>query len=350
VSNSVSNQAIAARLAPTPHQERELTAAERSRSRTYRLRQSAVDVLVLFLVLQIGSIVYAQVDPAAFPYTSSANISIALQVIPLVGIPALGVGVLMIAGEFDLSVGANYVFSGMVMAKLADGGLDPFVAALACLAVGASIGLLNGVITLAFRVPSFITTLGTTGIWASAALLINSSSIPFAPESSFFTRITAGDIDVVAAEVLWFVGAAIVVYVFLQRFSVGNHVFAVGGNRTAAVANGIRVARVKLLAFTISGVCASLAAVLAASRTGVVSPDGGLTLPLQAIAACVVGGLMLTGGRGTVLGIVLGAALIYWIQDVLLLTGAPGFYLDAFVGALVIAAAAAYSLMRMKRS
>jgi simple sugar transport system permease protein len=180
-------------------------------------------------------------------------------------------------------------------------------------------------------------------------LLINSSSIPFAPDSSF-ARITSGDIDVVPAEVLWFVGAAVVFWVFLQRTSVGNHIFAVGGNRSAAVANGIRVARVKLLAFTIAGVCASLAAVLAASRTGVVSPDGGLTLPLQAIAACVVGGLLLTGGRGTVLGMVLGAALIYWIQDVLLLTGAPGYYLDAFVGALIIAAAAAHSLMRVKRS
>ena len=103
-----------------------------------------------------------------------------------------------------------------------------------------------------------------------------------------------------------------------------------------------------MLAFTISGACASLAAVLAASRSGVVSPDAGVTLPLQAIAACVVGGLMLTGGRGTVLGIALGAALIYWIQDVLLLIGAPGFYLDGFVGALVIAAAAAYSVIRTR--
>jgi simple sugar transport system permease protein len=345
----VSNQAIAVPRSVTSQQERELTPAERSRSRTYRLRQSALDVLVLFVVLQIGSIIYAQLEPDAFPYTSSANVSIALQVIPLVGIPALGVGVLMIAGEFDLSVGANYVFSGMAMAKLADGGLDPFLAALTCLAVGAGIGFVNGVITLGLRVPSFIATLGTTGVWASAALLINSSSIPFAPDSSF-ARITSGDIHVVPAEVLWFVGAAVVFWVFLQRSSVGNHIFAVGGNRSAAVANGIRVARVKLLAFTLAGVCASLAAVLAASRTGVVSPDGGLTLPLQAIAACVVGGLLLTGGRGTVLGIVLGAALIYWIQDVLLLTGAPGYYLDAFVGALIIAAAAAHSLMRVKRS
>jgi simple sugar transport system permease protein len=344
------NQAIAAPRAAAPPQGRALTPAEQRRSRSYRLRQSALDVLVLFLAVQLGSIVYGLLNPDSFAYTSSANVSIALQVIPLVGIPALGVGVLMIAGEFDLSVGGTYVFSGMVMAKLAEGGLDPFAAALLCLLVGGAIGSINGLITVGLRVPSFITTLGTAGVWMSAALLINSSSIPFAPDSSFFAELTSGDIGVVPAEALWFVGAGIVFWLFLQRLTVGNHLFAVGGNRAAAVANGIRVSRVKVLAFTVSGVCASLAAVLAASRSGVVSPDAGVTLPLQAIAACVVGGLLLTGGRGTVLGIALGAALIYWIQDVLLLIGAPGYYLDGFVGALVIAAAAVYSVMRTSRS
>jgi simple sugar transport system permease protein len=344
----MTNQAIAAPGAVPPQRGRALTDAERSRSRSYRLRQSALDVLVLFLVVQIGSIVYGLIDPDAFPYTSSANVSIALQVIPLVGIPALGVGVLMIAGEFDLSVGGNYVFSGMVMAKLAENGLDPFAAGVVCLAVGATIGALNGLLTVGLRVPSFIVTLGTAGVWTSAALLINSSSISFEPTSAFFAQLTSGDTGVVPAEVIWLIGVGIVFWLFLQRLAVGNHIFAVGGNRAAAIANGIRVSRVKVLAFAVSGMCASLAAVLAASRTGVVSPDAGVTLPLQAIAACVVGGLVLTGGRGTVLGIALGAALIYWIQDVLLLVGAPGFYLDGFVGALVIAAAAVYSLMRTR--
>jgi simple sugar transport system permease protein len=344
----MSNPAIASPQAVTPPHTRELTAAERRRSRSYRLRQSALDVLVLFLVVQIGSIVYGLINPHSFPYTSSANVSIALQVIPLVGIPALGVGVLMIAGEFDLSVGANYVFSGMVMAKLAKDGLNPFAAALVCVAVGGAIGTLNGLITVGLRVPSFITTLGTTGVWTSLALLINNSSIDFAPSSSFFAHLTSGDIGVVPAEVLWLIAGGVVFWVFLQRLTVGNHIFAVGGNRAAAVANGVRVSRVKLLAFTTSGMCAALAAVLAASRSGVVSPDQGVALPLQAIAACVVGGLLLTGGRGTVLGMALGAALIYWIQDVLLLVGAPGYYLDGFVGALVIAAAAVYSVMRTR--
>jgi ribose/xylose/arabinose/galactoside ABC-type transport system permease subunit len=318
---------------------------------SYRLRQSAADVLLLFLLVQIGSVIYGVVAPATFAYTSFANIQTSLEAIPLVGIVALGVGVLMIAGEFDLSVGANYAFSSIVMAKLANTGANPFLAAAGCLAIGAGIGFLNGIVTVRLRIPSFITTLGSTGIWTAATLLVNgSSSISFLPTSGVFAAITSGNLGVLAAEFVWFVVAGVLVWALLQRHSFGNHLYAVGGNRQAAIANGIHVSSVKLLAFTISGLCAAIAGLLAASRLGSIAPDAGRDLPLQAIAACVVGGLLLTGGRGTALGIMLGATLIYWIQDVLLLARAPGYYLDAFVGVLIIAAAATYEYVRHRRT
>jgi simple sugar transport system permease protein len=325
-------------------------APRRRRSLHYRLRQSAVDVLVLFLAVQAGSIAYGLIRPDALPYTSSANVQTTLEAIPLVGIVALGVGVLMIAGEFDLSVGANYVFSSIVIALLVEDGMDPFVAASLGLAIGTAIGLINGIVTLGLRIPSFITTLGTAGIWTAAALFVNGSgSIAFDPSSRAFNALTNGTVGVFAAEFGWFIVLGVLIWALLQRHSIGNHVFAVGGNLQAAVANGIRTGRVKLLAFSIAGFCAALAGLLAASRLSTVAPDSGRELPLQAIAACVVGGLVLTGGRGTVLGIMLGASLIYWIQDVLLLAGAPGFYLDAFVGTLIVAAAGLYEIMRGRR-
>lgn len=323
----------------------------RRRSRGYRLRQSAIDVLVLFTVVQVASIVYGLVRPDALPYTSFANVQTTLEAIPLVGIPALGVGLLMIAGEFDLSVGANYVFSSIIAAKLVASGNDPFLAAAAALAVGVGIGLINGVITVGFRVPSFITTLGMAGVWTGAALLVNGSgSTEFEPHSGLYNSLTGGNVGVVAAEFVWFVLAGLLCWGLLQRHTIGNHLFAVGGDRQASVANGIRVGRVKLFAFAVAGFAAALAGLLAASRLSIVAPDAGRDLPLQAIAACVVGGLVLTGGRGTILGVMLGAALIYWIQDVLLLLGAPGFYLDAFVGALIVAAAGLYEFMRGVRA
>ena len=126
----------------------------------------------------------------------------------------------------------------------------------------------------------------------------------------------------------------------------GNYIFAAGGNKQAATATGVRVDRTKLLAFALAGATAALAA----SYIGNIAPSSGEELALEAIAACVIGGLALMGGRGTILGMVLGSALIYWISDVLLLLGAPGIYITAPIGILIIAAAAIYETLRARRS
>ena len=152
------------------------------------------------------------------------------------------------------------------------------------------------------------------------------------------------------ADFLWFVVLAIAFWALLQRNRIGNHIFAAGGNKQAATATGVRVDRTKLIAFSLAGACAALGGILSASQIGNIAPSTGDVLPLQAIAACVIGGLALTGGRGTILGIVLGSALIYWISDVLLLIGAPGFYITAPVGILIIAAAAIYEILRARRA
>ena len=122
---------------------------------------------------------------------------------------------------------------------------------------------------------------------------------------------------------------------------------AVGGaNVNAAVAIGIKARRVKAIAFALAGAGAAISGILTTSRVNSIVPGSGTDLPLQAIAACVIGGLALNGGRGTVLGICVGSALLYTIQDVLLLMQAPGYYLDAFIGLLIVAAAGLNQLAR----
>jgi len=112
----------------------------------------------------------------------------------------------------------------------------------------------------------------------------------------------------------------------------------------------VRVERTKLLAFGLAGACAALGGILAASQIGNIAPSNGQQLALEAIAACVIGGLALTGGRGTILGIVLGSILIYWISDVLLLLAAPGIYIQAPIGILIVGAAAIYEILRARRT
>ena len=334
---------------PSSRVKRYSLMARLSPDQRYRVRQSALDFTALFIVIQVASVIASVIWPNSFAYINSANLLTGFEAIPLLGITAIGVGVLMIAGEFDLSVGANFIFSSIVMAMLANQGLPVFVAALIALAIGCGIGLLNGLITLWFRIPSLITTLGTTGIWTAATLYVHGAASETFTTSGAFATLTSGSVGVLPAELFWMIGLGVFCWAFLQRHRIGNHIFAVGGNARAANSTGISVRRTKLIAFAFAGTLAAFSGVLAASRVSVITPGGETDLPLQVIGACVIGGTALMGGSGTVLGMVLGAALLYWIEDVLLLLGAPGFYLDAFVGALIIAAAALYTVAKQRR-
>jgi simple sugar transport system permease protein len=314
----------------------------------YRLRQSAMFVVGIFIATQVGSVLYGAVRGDSFAYVSKPNIITAFQQIPLVGIVALGVGLLMIAGEFDLSVGANAVFSSIVVAQLAGNGMSFWLAGLLGILVGGGIGFLNGVLTMALHIPSFIATLGTLGIWSAATLYVHGAATQSFTPTGAFLSLTAGQKGWIPAELVWFLALAVVFYVILQRTSVGNHIFAAGGNRAAAVASGVNVIKAKLIAFTVTGALAAVSGILAASRITAISPTSTTDLALQSIAACVIGGVILAGGSGNILGMMVGAALIYWIQDVLLLAAAPGYYLTAFVGGLTIVAAWSYEMFRRR--
>ena len=209
---------------------------------------------------------------------------------------------------------------------------------------------MNGFITIRFNIPSFITTLGTMLFWQGMTLLYHgANAMRFRPGETF-TDLMAGNIGIMQSSFIWYLLLAFGFGALLHYHKIGNHFFAVGGNRRAATAIGIRPNRVKLLAFALTGFCAAFAGVLAASRVGAIQPGQGQGLELQAIAAAVIGGVALSGGRGSILGIFLGAALIHTIQDILLLLRAPGFYLDIFVGVLIVGAAIFNEMVRRQRS
>ncbi|WP_457584607.1 ABC transporter permease [Ensifer canadensis] len=303
-------------------------------------RHPAGNVIIVFLLAQALCIAASVLFPASFFYLTSANMSALLDSIPILGIVALGVAVLMISGEFDLSVGSVLVFTALVMGELYDAGVTPWLGALIAIVVGGLIGLLNGWLVLTLKLPSFIVTLGGMLFWKGMALFISGArQIKFAPEG-LFGDLAYSKFWVVPSTFLWFTLLAVVFHIVLQHRRFGNHVFAVGGNAGAANAIGINVRRVKYAAFTLCGMTAAFAGILSSARLGSISPTQGANYELDAIAACVVGGIALTGGRGSIVAVFLGVILINMIRDVLLLVGAPGFYLSVFVGALIVAAAA----------
>jgi len=302
------------------------------------LSMPAGAILLVFLVVQAVCIIAGLLFPDQFRYLSPQNMGIMMRSVPVLGCLALGAGMLMIAGEFDLSIGSVYTFTAVVMAMLVGNGVDAFLAAPIGLLIGAAIGMLNGLITLRFNLPSFIVTLGGLLFWRGAVLLLNGAvQVRFDP-NPVFDAVFSGTFFGINAAFIWFIGLCLIFWALLHRHRFGNHVFATGGNRSAATAIGIDTARIKLAAFAIAGFMAAFAGILATTRVGSVQPGQGAGLELQAIAACVIGGVSLRGGRGSILGVFLGVMLIFTMTDVLLLLRAPGFYLDMFIATLIVVA------------
>jgi simple sugar transport system permease protein len=302
-------------------------------------RTTDASILVVFVIIQIVCVAAGLIAPTSFRYLSGPNMSVMLQAIPSLGIVALGVGVLMIAGEFDLSVGTAATFVSVVAAMLMNTmSISVWIASAVAIVLGTLIGTLNGLITLQFAMPSFIVTLGGLLFWHGMTFLVHGAqSIGFKPDP-VFQFVFGGSLGLVGTSFLWLILCCVGFHMMLQHHRLGNQIFAVGGNRDAATAIGISPRKIKLIAFSIAGAMAAFSGIISATRVNSINPAQGQGVELQAIAACVIGGLALTGGRGGILGIFLGAALIYTIQDVLLLMRAPGFYLDIFVGALIVIA------------
>lgn len=302
-------------------------------------RYKAGNVVIVFGVIQILAVIFSLLFPEFFRYLDQTNLQVIFRAIPTLGIIALGVNLLMIAGEFDLSVGATFTFAALIMAKLFNMGIPVGLAALAALAVGAFIGALNGYLVVKSQVPSFIITLGTMMIWRGLILFVSQATTESFIPGGFFENLFTMSIGPMQIQFLWLLLVAVLTWLVLERHKLGNHFFAVGGNNKAAGALGINPGRVKIIAFTITGLLAAFAGMISATYVQSISPIQGEGLELNAIAACVIGETALMGGQGSVLGAFLGAALLYTIQDVLLLLRAPGFYLKLFVGLVIVAAA-----------
>lgn len=309
-------------------------------------RGRAGNIIVLFVVVQVAAIVCGIVFPNAFRYLDQSNIQLMLKAIPSLAIITLGVNLLMIAGEFDLSVGATFTFTALIMAKIFNAHFPLAVAMPAALILGAGIGLLNGFIVVKTHVPSFIVTLGAMWFWRGVILIVSQAVTESFYPSVFFTQLFTLNVGPIQIQFLWALLIAALCWFLLERHKVGNFFFGVGGNRNAASALGVNVGRVKIIAFGITGFLTAFAGIMSTVRINSISPIQGEGLELQAIAACVIGGTALMGGKGTILGAFLGSALMFTIQDILLLLQAPGFYLRMFVGIVIVIAAALNELLK----
>jgi fructose transport system permease protein len=282
-------------------------------------------------------------------FLTGDNLSIVLQQVMVVGVIAIGQTLIILTAGVDLSCGTVMALGGIVMTKFAvELGLSPAVAILCGIGATTLFGLLNGLLVTRIKLPPFIVTLGTLNIaFAITQLYSSSQTVTDLPEAmnALGGTFQIGGTSIVYGVVLMLALYAMTWFV-LRQTPAGRHVYAVGNNPEAARLTGIATGRVVLTVYVIAGVLYGVAALVSVARTGVGDPNAGQTENLDAITAVVLGGTSLFGGRGTVLGSLVGALIVGVFRNGLTLMGVSSVYQILITGILVILAVATDQLSR----
>ncbi len=320
------------------------TTAEQTVKRAPRLTQS----LILIVIIAAICVVTAVVNPRFLRIQNIINI---FQQISILGIVASGVGMLLVAGQVDISVGTQVSFMGVFLAMviqkmmgLPDGNVPAWQASLAIPAavlgtfvVGFLLGLLNGIIVVKSKASSFIITLGFQVVYSGAALLLSggASYMLFGK----FELLGRGRImGILPVAILFFLGMIVIAYVVLRYLKYGRFLYAIGGNKKAAYVSGIKTDRITVQAYIVVGLCNALAAIILISRVGSALATTGDSYALDSLAAVIVGGVALSGGKGTALNIFLGVVLIGLIGNALIIMNVNPYMRQVVLGVIIIAA------------
>lgn len=299
--------------------------------------------LALFILLTI----FFQVKSGGI-FLNPANLQGMLGILPEMTLVALGVTILMICGEFDLSVGSVFALMPMAIAVMLNADIPFPVALILGLMIAAAIGLANGFITIRFMIPSFITTLGTLFVVRSLTVVISGGFPPLLPSDlpTWFFSGFVGPGNIIRMSFVWLTILALLLAAIMSLTNFGNWIRATGGQLDAAVNMGIPVNATKIVCFMLCSVLAGFAGLIQVMRLGSPLPSLGEGLELQAVAAAVIGGTALTGGIGTVLGAIVGATLIRVIDNGLVLTRVDANWFKFAIGMLLIFAVVSNSWLR----
>ena len=278
-------------------------------------------------------VVFQALNPS---FLSGENLSVIFQLAAEIAIIAVAEVMLMVLAEIDLSVGNIFALSSFVMYFAYQAHLPLALGIVLGVASGAVVGLMNGVIAVKLRVPSFIGTLGMLYALNGFTLIISGGYPVITPGSGWL----AGMMGAANASPFIWAGAIIVVWhVLLNRTRIGGYTVAVGSNPIASREAGIQVDQVKILAFVLAGALAALTGIIEAFHISSIDPlAGGSSLMLEGIAAAVIGGTALTGGSGTIVGAGVGAFVISGLNDGLNILGVNAYAFDLILGIAIVVA------------
>lgn len=290
--------------------------------------------LILLMVILLISAITAIINPRFLMVNNIMNI---FEQIAVLGLVAAGASIIIISGNFDISVGAILGLTCCITAILINAGVNGIAASAVGILVSMMCTLLNGILAILFKAPSFIISLATTSVYTGAALFITKGVIRTVyGEFDFLSKTKVLNI-IPLIFVISLIGY-VIVHIILKYTQIGRRLFAIGCNEKSAFLAGIRVTGNKLIFFVLNGFFVGVAAVLLLSRVGSALPSSGAGMELQAMGAVVIGGVPISGGKGNIIGTFFGVLLMGLISNVLNILGVNPYLQEIASGAIIIIA------------
>ncbi len=291
------------------------------------------------LMVLLGIIVVLSI--AAPSFLRAQNLINIVRQMTEIGIMAIGMTMIIVCAEIDLSIGSIYGATAMMAALLIKDGVSPTLAFIIAIAAGAAIGFINGFLSTKAKMPAFIVTLGTMQIFRSVAYAISGgrSIGAFSKEaqSSWFFGI-GSSIGPIPVQVIIMIALYVIAFVIMKKTKVGFDIYATGGNKRAAKLAGINTDRMKIVSFVAMGALAAFAGIISIAYLKSVPTTAGAGREMDVIAAVILGGTSMSGGRGSILGTFLGAAIMAVVRNGMVLLSVPAFWQSGFIGIIIIAA------------
>ncbi len=311
-----------------------MAAAKRFDLKRFAGNNSAI--VTFFLIFIVSVILKGHV------FLSYNNIINILRNNSIIGIIALGMTLIIITGGIDLSVGSLMVIVGVAILAVTNATGNILLGLLVGLLAGIALGALTGSMVAKFRLPAFIVTLGMMSIYRSVSqYFLNGGGImiDFKIQEPFVAISNSYLFGILPMPILYWILISVGIYLFATKTTTGRHVYAVGSNEKATMLSGINVDRVKIMIYGLGGSLVALAAIVESSRLGSInSASSGSSYEMDAIAAAVVGGTSMSGGKGKIIGTFCGTLTLGIINNMMTLLGVPPFLVGAVKGLIIISA------------
>ncbi|WP_409324092.1 ABC transporter permease [Staphylococcus haemolyticus] len=299
-------------------------------------KTSFMEKIIPFIGLILLIIVVSILNPSFLDLSNLLNL---LRQISINGLIAFGMIFIILTGGIDLSVGSILALSSAFIALMITSGVDPIIALIIGVLIGFVLGAVNGLLVTKGNMAPFIATLATMTIFRGLTLVITDGNpITNLGDSYLFQLFGKGYFIGIPVPAVTMIIVFVILLIILQKTTFGRHTYAIGGNEVAAKISGIKVNKIKFLIYGISGLMSALAGGILTSRLNSAQPTAGTSYELDAIAAVVLGGTSLTGGKGRIVGTLIGVLIIGVLNNGLNLLGVSSFYQQVVKGVVILIA------------